>query len=76
MEAVKEAISYVPSDFVSEMRSTKRRRQVNGCQATPVEYVLPDYKNVMKVSGYYCFNFITTHPNSVVLKKQKICMIR
>ncbi len=51
MEAVKEAVSYVSSDFVSEMHSTKRRRQVHGCQATPVEFVLPDYKNITKVSG-------------------------
>eukprot|EP01084_Bolivina_argentea_P166805 289571_1 len=50
MEAVKESVSYVSSDFVSEIHSTKRRRPVNGCQAIPVEFVLPDYKTITK--GY------------------------
>ncbi len=50
MDAVREAVSYVSRDFVSEMHSTKRKRQVNGCQATPVEFVLPDYKYITKVS--------------------------
>ncbi len=49
MEAVKEAVSYVSNDFVSEMHSTKQRRPVNGCQAIPAEFVLPDYKNITKV---------------------------
>ncbi len=49
MEAVKEAVSYVSGDFVNEMHSTKKGRQVNGCQAIPVEFVLPDYKNITKV---------------------------
>ncbi len=49
MEAVKESVSYVSSDFVSEIHSTKRRRPVNGCQAIPVEFVLPDYKTITKV---------------------------